>query len=381
MENEKLGMIQLEKQEPVLSMGIPRMLLIVFLCSLLTLLVSYIGENLNEKIHSAVYVMIYLTGVVSVSCHSSRKIALGSSLLSVLSYDFLCVEPRFTFIPDDRQYFIVVLFMFLVAIIVNELAYRALAYAHKANVLEGVAEREKLKNTLLRSVSHDFKSPLTAIMGASSLLAGKTDTNLSPDQKIELASSIEKESSRLNSIVSNLLDMTRLESGGIVLQKDWYHFDELLANSISSIETRYGAQDFDIKLDENMPLLNIDPLLIEQLIVNIIENSIKYAADSRYTISASRDGSDLLISFENSGEPLNDGELKKLFDKFYQGNRLNSVGLGLGLSICRSIVELHDGKIWFESGRSDGVKLNIHLPIPEDTPEIELDDELTELES
>lgn len=362
-----------ERQVPVLPMGIPTMLVVVFLCSCLAVSFSYAGELLGHRIHSANYVMIFLTGILFVSCNSSRRVSLLASLMSVLSYDFFFVEPYYTLIPSDKQYWIVVGFMFFVALVVNELAYRAKNFAVRANQLEKEAETEKLKNTLLRSVSHDLKTPLTSIMGAATLLADSKTKTLSEESRKELALSIADESSRLNRIVSNLLDMTRLDTAGIVLNKDWYYFDELLANSIASIESRHGEQLIELSLDSNLPLIKVDPLLFEQLFTNIFENCVKYSPGTEYAISAKKDGETMLVTVVNEGPVIPNEEIERVFEKFHQADS-SKPGAGLGLSICKSIVELHDGKIWFDRDLESGVRLNMFLPLSEKAPEIALED-------
>ena len=368
--------------DPVSPNEVPIMLLVLLLSFICAHIFTCLGMLLGHGIHSSVYVMCYLIGVLYVSIRSSRRTALLASFLSVLIYDFFHVTPLYSLMPSDRQYYVVVIFMFVVAVTVNELAYRARFNEFQANKLRQEAESEKLKNTLLRSVSHDLKSPLTSIMGAATLLSDESEQPLSDALKRELAQSIAFESARLNRIVSNLLDMTRLESGGVVLHRDWYHLDELLANSIASIETRYGAQNIEVEFEEPMPLLYVDPLLIEQLLTNILDNCVKYAPDKAYSVRAKAEGGDLFVSIHNQGSSLEGLDSEKLFEKFYRGGGTESSaipGAGLGLAICHSVVALHEGEIHFENenekGGGDGVTLTFRLPLPEESPVIELEPE------
>lgn len=352
---------------PVTPGEVPVMLVVVLLSSSVALLFSYFGGIFDHEVHSANYVMVFITGVLYVSIRSSRRTALFCSLLSVLCYDFFFVQPYYSLIPSDRQYFVVVIFMFVVALVVNELAYLARLYANRANLLQQEAETERIKNTLLRSVSHDLKSPLTSIMGAATLLSEEMETPLSDSLKKELAESIAFESSRLNRIVSNLLDMTRLESGGIKLHRDWYHLEELLASAISAIETRYGAQEIDVDLPSDIPLIEVDPILTEQLLTNILDNCVKYAPAERYEIDARVERDSLVVRVHNGGKVLEDEDLTRVFEKFHRGDTTKP-GAGLGLSICQSIVQLHGGSIWFESGITDGATLAFTLPLPQESP-------------
>lgn len=369
---------------PVSPNEVPIMLLVLLLSFICAHIFTCLGMLLGHGIHSSVYVMCYLLGVLYVSIRSSRRTALLASLLSVLIYDFFHVTPFYNLVPSDRQYYVVVIFMFVVAVTVNELAYRARFNEYQANKLRREAQSEKLKNTLLRSVSHDLKSPLTSIMGAATLLSNEdhSDKPLSDALKRELAQSIAFESARLNRIVSNLLDMTRLESGGVVLHRDWYHLDELLANAIASIETRYGDQEIEVEFKEPMPLLYVDPLLIEQLLTNVLDNCVKYAPGRTYSVRAKAEGGDLYVSIHNQGSSLEGLDSERLFEKFYRGGGTESSaipGAGLGLAICQSVVALHEGDIHFENENEkeggDGVTLTFRLPLPAEAPVIELEPE------
>lgn len=167
-----------------------------------------------------------------------------------------------------------------------------------------------------------------------------------------------------------------------MLHRDWYHLDELLANSIASIETRYGAQNIEVEFEEPMPLLYVDPLLIEQLLTNILDNCVKYAPDKAYSVRAKAEGGDLFVSIHNQGSSLEGLDSEKLFEKFYRGGATESSaipGAGLGLAICQSVVALHEGEIHFENENEkdggDGVTLTFRLPLPEESPVIELEPE------
>lgn len=200
-------------------------------------------------------------------------------------------------------------------------------------------EREKLRSSLLSSVSHDLRTPLASIEGAAGILAEKG--TLDSDSR-ELAETVREEAERLGRLVRNLLDMTRVEGGAVELNLDWYGLDELIANAI-----RFTGSQFEkpvrVDLGPQLPLIKVDGVLVQQVFVNLLENAARHAgasAEVRVAVSADANGLQIDVTDDGPGIPLED--LDRVFDKF---RRSGSAGFGLGLAICRAIVEAHDGTI------------------------------------
>jgi two-component system sensor histidine kinase KdpD len=231
-------------------------------------------------------------------------------------------------------------------------------------------EAERLRSSLLSSVSHDLRTPLATIMGsASSLLEDGTHFQRGTWQ--DLLQSILDEAERLNRLVGNLLDMTRLEAGTLAVKKEWLPLEEVVGTAITRIEKRLGGRPVATHLPADLPLVRIDGVLIEQVLINLLDNGIKYTpVRSGIDISASVGDGALLVQVADRGPGFAPGEEERVFDKFYRGQTADSRGVGLGLAICRAIVEAHGGKIWAENRPGGGAVFRFTLPIKDAPPEM-----------
>src|SRR5262245_28756450 len=237
-------------------------------------------------------------------------------------------------------------------------------------------EREQLRSALLSAVSHDFRTPLAAIAGAGSTLAEAGDS-MPPATRHELAESIVADTDRLNRLVSNLLDMTRLEAGSLQLDRDWHPLADLIGSVVRRLGHLLARHRLTIDVSPDVPLLYLDELLFHQVVVHLLENAARYTpagSEIRVTAGAgSRNSSGeadrgervvwLEVADNGFGFPPNDAE--RLFEKFYRGahDHVRS-GTGLGLAICRGIVELHGGTIWAANRPEGGAGFHIDLPQP-----------------
>jgi two-component system sensor histidine kinase KdpD len=250
------------------------------------------------------------------------------------------------------------------------LAIERAQLAEEAQQAQVRAEAERLRNALLSSVSHDLRTPLATIMGsASSLLENGTHFQRGTWQ--DLLQSIVDESERLNRLVSNLLDMTRLESGTLAVKKEWHPLEEVIGAALARMEKRLGDRPVAIRVPPDLPLVRIDGVLIEQVLINLLDNGLKYTPVGRgIDISASESDAAVLVEVADRGPGFTPGEEEHLFDKFYRGQTADSRGVGLGLAICRAIVEAHGGKIWAENRPEGGAVFRFTLPAKETPPEM-----------
>jgi two-component system sensor histidine kinase KdpD len=222
------------------------------------------------------------------------------------------------------------------------------------------AEGEKMRNALLSSVSHDLRTPLASIKGAISSMM--IDNTLSSDSRMELLASVHNETTRLERIVSNLLDVTLLESGRLQLKKDYYFMSELVGNALHHTKELLKEHTVECAFDEGMPALWVDGLLIEQVLVNLLENTAKYSPpDSPILIDAWTEEGNIRIIVADRGPGIHSGDEQKLFDKFYRGTQ-SGHGSGLGLAICRGIIEAHGGKITARKREGGGAVFSFVLP-------------------
>ena len=214
------------------------------------------------------------------------------------------------------------------------------------------AETESLRNTLLSSISHDLRTPLSAITGsATTLLQG--DVLIDTESRLDLVKTIQEEAEHLNLIIKNVLDMTRLESGAIKLNKEWQSLEEIVGVVLNRLGDRLKDHPVTVKLPANLPLIPFDGLLIEQVMVNLFDNAIKYTPKGTpLELSASESFYTVTVSLADRGPGIPLGEEERIFEKFVSG-RATGGGVGLGLAICRTIINAHGGKIWAEN-RPDG---------------------------
>ena len=170
--------------------------------------------------------------------------------------------------------------------------------------------------------------------------------------------------------------MTRLESGGIRVRKDWEHLEEVVGSALARVEKRLGARCVDIQLAPDLPLVPLDPLLIEQVLINLLDNAIKYTpGDTPIEISASVEEREMRVAVADRGPGFAPGEEARVFDKFYRGQKAGTrSGVGLGLAIARGIVEAHGGRIIAETRPGGGALFRFTLPLAADPPEVRPDD-------
>lgn len=230
------------------------------------------------------------------------------------------------------------------------------------------AEAEQLRNTLLSSVSHDLRTPLAVISGAAGQL--QASSHIEDPNDRELVTAIADESSRLERQVRDLLDMARLESGSLELRLGWESLEELIGSALNRTDALLQGRKVDVRLPDTLPLVRVDAALLEQVLVNLLENTIRHTPPATTVmISAQRSGGQLEICYENDGPEFAAGEEELIFTKFRSGS-----GSGLGLAICRAIIEAHGGKMTAENRQKSGVRFIIRIPQLADAPEVPEDE-------
>jgi two-component system sensor histidine kinase KdpD len=234
------------------------------------------------------------------------------------------------------------------------------------------AETEELRNSLLSAISHDLRTPLAVIAGAASSLVER-GPQLTADARDELGRAIYDEARQMSHLVSNLLDMTRLESGAVPLNLQWHSMEEIIGSALRRMERHLGSRRIHVELDPALPLVRADAVLLEQLLINLLENAGKYTrTDSQVWISAGIEGRELLLRVADDGPGFPPGQADRIFEKFHRGSREGSVaGVGLGLAICRSIVHAHHGRISAKSRSGGGAEFTVALPAAETPPSVQ----------
>ena len=254
------------------------------------------------------------------------------------------------------------------------LAIERVALAEEAQQARLRSETERLRSSLLSAVSHDLRTPLAAITGSASALVEGGD-ELDPGTRRELALGIEDEADRLNRLVHNLLDMTRLESGGIQARKDWHSIEEVVGSALGRMEKALGERRVVIDLPADLPLVPLDPLLIEQALINLLDNAVKYTpADAPIEIAGSVDDGAVSLLIADRGPGFAPDEVERVFEKFYRGGTAaGRGGAGLGLTIVRGIVQAHGGRAVAANRPGGGALFRITLPLGESPPKVPMD--------
>jgi two-component system sensor histidine kinase KdpD len=223
------------------------------------------------------------------------------------------------------------------------------------------AKTEEMRSSLLSAVSHDLRTPLASITGAATAL--RDDDNLGEATRGELVESIVDQAERLERLVANLLDMTRLESGGVSLRRDWVPLDEIIGSALTRLEAKLGSREITVEIAPDVPLVFVDPVLLEQLFVNLLENADKYTeARSPIEIRARNEGDRVAIDVLDHGPGIPAGAEEKVFEKFFRGPSVGVPGAGLGLPICKGVVEAHGGTIVARNRSEGGAAFHIVLP-------------------
>jgi two-component system sensor histidine kinase KdpD len=241
-----------------------------------------------------------------------------------------------------------------------------LAEANERAHLE--VQTEQVRSTLLSSVSHDLRTPLAVMKGAASTLANENHT-LAPAARKELTDAIVEETERLDRLIANLLDVTRLESGSVHITKEWQSLEEVVGAAFNRMETHLRPRHVTIGVPADL-LAPCDGALIEQALVNLLENAAKYTIEGTpIEVSATKVNSNIVVEVSDRGPGVPAEEQERIFDKFHRGpSERTKAGVGLGLTICRAIVTTHGGRIWVENREGGGASFKFSLPLEGEPP-------------
>ena len=275
-------------------------------------------------------------------------------------------DPHLFETPDQRH---------LLETFANQIALaveRALL-AEETQAAQVNVESERLRNTLLSSVSHDLRTPLSVITGGTSTLLDDA-VKLDEPARRELLQTMREQADRLNRLVQNLLEMTRLEAGAMQVRKEWHPIEEPIGAALAHFAARLRERQLTTTIPADLPLVPLDPILIERVVANLIDNALKYTPEaSPIEISATREGDGVVVEVADRGPGLPPGDEGRVFDKFYRGIR-SVTGSGLGLAICRGLVEAHGGRIGAVNRPGGGAVFRFTLPVKEAPPGLDAAD-------
>ncbi len=243
------------------------------------------------------------------------------------------------------------------------LAIEAAELGKEAQAAQILREKERFQTAVLNSVSHDLRTPLVSITGALSTL--RENHTYNPDVQRELLDGAYEEAERLNHLVSNLLDMSRLESGALKLKQEPYHIEEIIGVARTQMRERLTHRRLNIHIPPDLPMISVDLVLIAQVFVNLLETATKYSpVDSPIDISATETRQYIEIAFKDRGIGIPPEDIPNIFDQFFRASSAHPRGgSGLGLSICQGIVQAHNGTIRVQNREGGGTCVIIQLPL------------------
>ena len=308
--------------------------------------------------------MVYLLAVVVIALRYSRGPAILTAVLCVGAFDFMFVPPAGAFTVDDAQYLLTFAIMLAVALIISRLTESVRARASAQAKLEVEAETERIRSALLASISHDLRTPLAVMCGASSSLAERGE-RLSAAERQALAKSVFEQARDMSEQVAKVLEMTRLETGALELQRDWDSIGEIAGSALARLRERLAGHRVILELPDDLPLVRVDAALIEQALANLLENAARHTPPGTLVrLRAQQSSGELVVSVEDHGPGLADGDVERIFAKFHRGVMEGPAGgMGLGLAICRAIVRLHGGRAWAEQLPGGGTAFRFSLPL------------------
>lgn len=323
------------------------------------------------KIPEANIIAVYILEVLIISIiTSSWMYSFLASVISVLAFNFLFTVPRFTLRAYDPSYPVTFGIMFLVALITGSLASRMKEYARESAQAAMQIEKEQLRADLLRSISHDLRTPLTSISGnASNLLSNENE--FSQETRMQIYGDIYDDSMWLIKLVENLLSVTRIEDGRMDLRMSAELMDEVIAEAMRHTDRNRAGRKIEVSSDEEFILGKMDARLIVQVVINLVDNAVKYTPEgAQIRIHTGKKDGMVVVSVSDTGSGIPDEQKSKVFEMFYTGTNRAADGrrsLGLGLGLCRSIIRAHGGEIWVSDNKPQGAVFTFTLPAEEVT--------------
>jgi len=285
-----------------------------------------------------------------------------AATLSALIWGYFFIPPRFTVHVETTEDKILLAMYFVIALINGVLTYKIRQLEKASHLKEERANSVALYNTLLNSLSHELRTPIAAIIGATDNL--QLNNNLTQANRDMLIAEISKASLRLNQQVENLLNISRLESGHIQPKKDWTDVVELIYDVVKRVEENNPYRKIDISINQNMPLCSVDKGMLDQVIYNLVNNAaIHTEAYSEILVSATCPADVLEVIVEDNGRGFNEKEIKDVFHKFSRARKSGTAGSGLGLSIVKGFTEALSGSVSLEKSVMGGARFIILIPV------------------
>ncbi len=316
----------------------------------------------TELIGYRVVALLLLLAVSVLAMNFQLRPVILAAVCSALIWDFFFIPPRFTLYIGQSEDALMLVMFFIVALLNGVLTARFRKFEELARQKEERANTIKLYDALFNSLSHELRTPIATIMGASENLMTE-NVRITEGVKGQLMRQINESAERLNRLVNNLLNMSRLDSGFIQPKLDWHDVNELIYTVVNRLEPESGDHPININIADGTPLVKLDFGLIDQALFNILYNALIYTpAGTTIKIQAFTENKNLIILIEDNGPGFPRDDVARVFEKFYRAKGSRSGGTGLGLSISKGFIEAHGGTIRVENERGGGAKFSIQIP-------------------
>lgn len=334
-----------------------------FLISIVTVAgVVLIGLLLHNLLGYRVVAFLLLVTVSILAMFLDIIPVLLAALLSAVFWDFLFIPPRFTLTVGTTEDQILLVMYFIIASINGVLTFKIRQIEKEAKAKDEKAKSVKFYNTLLNSLSHELRTPITTIIGSTDNLQSNSQ-KLSDSDKAELLSEISVASIRLNQQVENLLNMSRLESGFFKIKKDWCDVHDLVYKTLQRLESNLVNYHVKVYMTEHLPLCKLDYGLMEQVLYNLLINVTQHTPEqTQITIHAEAENHKLVLTIADNGKGFPENEIDNVFEKFYRLGDSKPGGTGLGLSIVKGLIEAHNGTVTLKNLPVCGSLFTIEIP-------------------
>ncbi len=330
-------------------------------------LVTALAFALSRYVDLADVAMLYLVAIVAVASRAGRAHAIGASLLSVAAFDFVFVPPVYTFHVAETRHLITFAVMLLSGVTIAAGAERIRKRSAEAHAERLRADREELRSSLLGSLSHDLRTPLAVITGAATSLLDER-VRYPEGERRELLSTITEEAARLERLVTNVLQMSRLESETGPVDKEWVPVEELVGAALNRQELALEGRALRVSLPAEAWSVHVEPVLFGQVLVNLLDNAGKHTPDgSPIDLTVRGSNGRVAIEVADRGAGIRSGSEQQIFEKF-QRSTASASGTGLGLAICRAIVRVHGGTIEARAREGGGAVFVVELDAREAPP-------------
>ncbi len=329
--------------------------------------VSVLGFVLQRWVNYQTLAMFYLLAQVLLALVVGRGATLLAAALSAIIWEYIFVPPMYSFSLVDLYDETTVVTYCVVALVAGELTARARAHQETEVKAQLLSESEKLGRTLLNSISHEFRTPLSAILGATGNLRAEGRLSASQERSI---GEIESAGARLNRIVQSLLSAARLQGGQLRTRMDWCEARDVINASLRESAELLNGHPVETKIAAGPHLAKMDFVLMQQALSNLIANAaIHTPPGTPIEVSARFEGAELLLQIADRGPGLPTGEMEHLFDLFHRLPNSKPGGVGLGLAIVKGFVEVQGGRVVAANGAHGGALFNILMPAT-DSPEL-----------